>query len=131
MNTPEYKAETTNNPISHLPPKYNKSTMPVINTANNNIEDSTGSFDFAILLQQIFSKLIDNQTNYDLLSGPSSPSSDEKPYYFLSAISLWFVLLVNPILVTIKIFFTEQTLNLFICCRLYLVLLEIFLPFTS
>ena len=121
MYIPEYNTGIANNLVSNLAnfvPKHNESTIPaydyLYDSADNNTSHySGGSQHLATMLQQFFSKMSDNQTTFDLPFGLSSqtdssssslPSSsnDANPYHLLSVISLWFVLLINPIVVIIK-----------------------------
>jgi len=125
MYIPEYNTGIANNLVSNLAiivPKYNESISPtydyLYDSTDHNMSYSGGSQDLEIMLQQFFSKMSDNQTIYDLPSGSSSrtessSSNDAKSYHLLSIISLWFVLLINPIVVKkIKILSTNKT-NLF------------------
>jgi hypothetical protein len=102
MNIPEYNNPVLN--LANIESKYNESLMSIYDDSiDHNMNYSVGSFDFAILLQQFLSKISDNQTTYDLDSSSqaesSSSSDDENSYRLLSIISLWFVLLINPIVV--------------------------------
>jgi hypothetical protein len=119
MYIPEYNTGIANNLVSNLAiiiPKYNESISPtydyLYDSTDHNMSYSGGSQDLEIMLQQFFSKMSDNQTTYDLPSGSSlrkesssslpSSSNDANSYHLLSIISLWFVLLINPIVVKKK-----------------------------
>ena len=124
MNIPEYNTGIPNNLVSNLAqivPKYNdgiSSTYDYLyDTGDQNTSYAGGQQQqhLATMLQQFFSKISDNQTAFDLSFGLSSqakssgslslvsslPSSanDANSYRFLALISLWFVLLINPIVV--------------------------------
>ena len=101
-------------------------------TTNNHLNQTSMSSSgdpqrLASILQQLFFKMSDNRTLYDIppgfseagivpsSSGTLSPSflsvisylpvspSDAESYRLLSVISLWFVLIINPILVNILV----------------------------
>jgi hypothetical protein len=102
------------------------------NNNNNNATNSNfnnGPQHLATILQQLFSKMADNQTTYKSQSNsplfdssssslfptslfsvetvfPSSSSTtmNTKYYHILSYISLWFVLIINPIVVKLNFF---------------------------
>ncbi len=104
MYIPEYNTEIANNLVSNLAnivPKYNENIIPaydyLYDSTDHNMSYSGGPQHLATMLQQFFSKMSDNQTIFDL--SLSSSSNDENSYRFLSIISLWFVLLINPIVV--------------------------------
>ena len=124
MYIPEYNTGITDDLVSnlaHIIPKHNESIIPVddylYDHMKHNGSDYSGeSQHLAAMLQQMFSKMSDNQTAFDLSfqtesSSSSLPSSsnDANPYHLLSVISLWFVLLINPIVVIIKIKSLFQT----------------------
>jgi hypothetical protein len=139
MNILEYNTELVNNLVSNLAnvaPGSNESLFSAYdylydstenNINNNSMSYSGGPQRLATILHQLFSKMSDNQTTYNIpsssdLSGssssdrsalsslplvsffPSSPS-DANSYRLLSIISLWFVLIVNPIVVRIVFVF--------------------------
>lgn len=122
MDIPEYNTGISSELVSNLAllmPKYNES----LNLTSDHVADnsdhhgsySSGSPDLALMLQQFFSKLSDNQTMFDLstslssnaknppqlsfVSSLPSSSNDETSYRLLAIVSLCFVLLINPIVV--------------------------------
>ena len=124
MNIPEYNTGIANNLVSNLAnivPRYNESLMPaydyLYDSTDQNTSYSSGSQHLALMLQQFFSKMSDNQTMFDLspssssqtktspslsfVSSLPSSSNDADSYRFLAIISLCFVLLINPIVVKI------------------------------
>ena len=127
MTIPEYKTELVNS-FTNIIPGSNESSVSVYeylydsteNHVNTSMSNTGDSQHLATILQQLFSKMSDNQTTYKLpssrnlfpsLAGLLSPSSlslasslpqsskNANSYYILSIISLWFVLIVNPIVV--------------------------------
>jgi hypothetical protein len=121
----EYNSELTNHIFSNLVnvvsgQQTNESSFLTYDYLYDNMENNTtttnaspsGSHHLATILQQLFSKMSDNQSAYkppknpDLSSSslsfetllPSS-ASNANSYRLLSLISLWFVLIVNPIVV--------------------------------
>jgi len=126
MNIPEYNTELDNNIVSNLAyiaPGSNESSLSIFdylydstdNNINDNVNHTGGPQHLATILQQLFSKMSDNQTIFNIpssssLSSPSSTgilsrsslpasSNDPNSHNLLSTISLWFVLIVNPIVV--------------------------------
>jgi hypothetical protein len=141
MNIPEYNTELNNNIVSNLAniaPGSNESSLSIFDylydstdkNMNNSVGYSGGPQHLATILQQLFSKMSDNQTMFNIPSGSSlsSPSStgilsrsslpassnDPNSHNLLSAISLWFVLIVNPIVVKKKIFFNFFSKQIFL-----------------
>lgn len=146
MNIPEYNTELVNNVVSnldHLMPGNNESYAAAFDylydSTDNTVEHSSvsssaGSQQLASILQQLFFKISDNRTSYNIppgisgvgsdpsSSGALSPSllsvvsylpvspSDAESYRLLSIISLWFVLIINPILVNILVNIDETRL---------------------
>jgi len=129
MNIPEYNTELDNNLVSNLAniaPGSNESSLSIFdylydstdNNINDNVNHTGGPQHLATILQQLFSKMSDNQTIFNIpssssLSSPSSTgilsrsslpasSNDPNSHNLLSTISLWFVLIVNPIVVKKK-----------------------------
>ena len=141
MNIPEYNTKLTNNIVSSLTnivPGNNESLFSAYdylydsteyNMNNSSMNHFGGSQHLATILQQLFSKMSDNQTTYNIVSSSSSSSSassgvlspsslpfvsflpsssspsDANSYRLLSIISLWFVVIVNPIVVKIAFLF--------------------------
>ncbi len=153
MNIPEYNTDIANNfafNLASIMPKYNESVMPTIDYlydgTDNNTSYSGGSQHLSIMLQQFFLRMSDNQSTFDLISNPlsqtktslslvsslPSSSTNENSYRTLSIISFWFVLLINPIVVKMKIVFKEIISIWFflLSFRFYLVSLVIFLLLT-
>jgi len=105
---------------------YSYDTMEYYNN-NTSSFGSSGSQHLSKILQQLFSKMSDDETlsetslNSNLSSFPASllsfetllPSSANNPnsYRFLSFISFWFVLFVNPIVVNQKQNFLFNTIS--------------------
>lgn len=100
----------------------NESLSPAYDYLYDNIENNnntsysngdSGSHHLAMILQQLFSKMFDNKTSLklqtnSLLSDSSLfpyetflPSSigNKNSYYLFTTISLWFILIINPIVV--------------------------------
>jgi hypothetical protein len=86
----------------------------------DNIENINTSYSvggpqhLATILHQLFSKMANNQTTYKTQSNSAlsdisfetvlpSSTSNKNSYHVLSFISLWFVLIINPIVVNNKI----------------------------
>lgn len=97
------------------------------NNENNNNNNTSSFFGngpqhLATILQQLFHKMADNQTTYKTQSNsplfdsssslfptslysfeavlpPSTSTTNTRFYYILSFLSLWFVLIINPIVV--------------------------------
>ncbi|CAF0858442.1 unnamed protein product [Adineta steineri] len=78
------------------------------NTRNNMTSNTGDSQQFAAMLQQLYSSMSDNQSSYNFPSRSSLSSSSIRKFpassndlnsYILSVVSLWFVLLVNPIVI--------------------------------
>jgi hypothetical protein len=89
---------------------------------NSSYSSGSGSQHLAAILQQLFSKMLDNQTEF--ISQSNSPLSDstssslfptslfsyetflstskntKNSYHLFTSISLWFVLIINPIVVS-------------------------------
>ena len=127
MNMTEYNSELTNHIFSSIAnvvsgQQTNESSFLTYDYLYDNMENNinttnaspSGSHHLATILQQLFSKMSDNQSVYktpknsDLSSSSLSlsfetllPSSttNANSYRLLSLISLWFVLIVNPIVV--------------------------------
>lgn len=130
MNLPEYNTELVNNIVSNLAniiPRTNESFSSTYDyiydsSTDYNMNSTTGSDSqpLEIILQQLFSKMFDNQTVYNVPSSSSvvlsslgnkpssslslvstlpSSSTNVNSYRFLAIISLWFVLIINPIVV--------------------------------
>jgi hypothetical protein len=123
MNIPDYNTELVNSVVSNLVnfmPENNESSLSaydyLYDSGENNMSHSGGSQHLEAILQQLFSKMSDNQTlsNLGLSSSstemkfPSSlsfvstlpaSSNDANSYRILSFISFWFVLIINPIVV--------------------------------
>lgn len=134
MNIPEYNTELFNNIFSNLAnfiPGNNESSLPTYDYLYDNTDHNTnysgGPQHLETILQQLFSKMSDNQTIHNMpsssniafsssSSGVISPSlsivsslpsssNDANSYRLLSIISLWFVLIINPVVVKKKRFF--------------------------
>jgi hypothetical protein len=116
---------STNNILSNLVnvgSGSNENSLSAYDYIYDNIENNNTSYSaagpqhLATFLQQLFSKMSDNKTTYETQSHfPSSsifptslfsyetllPSSisNTNSYHLLSFISLWFVLIINPIVV--------------------------------
>jgi hypothetical protein len=95
------------------------------NENNNSSYSGGGSQHLATILHQLFSKMLDNQTkfisqsNFPLLNSSSSSlfptslfsyetflptsKSNKNSYHLFTSISLWFVLIINPIVVNMSI----------------------------
>ena len=129
MNIPEYNTGIATNIVSNLAnmvPRYNESVLPVYDymydITDQNTSYSGGSQHLETMLEQFFSKMSDNQTTSNfpsssslrtkpsppLFFAPSLPSSssstDGNSFRFLPIISLWFVLLINPVVVKTNYF---------------------------
>lgn len=130
MSIPEYNTELINNIVSNLAnivPKNDSSIATydyIYDSMDHQINSSGGSQHLETILQQLFSKMSDNQTTYNIpskslsaLSSASSSSSlsslsfvsslpslsndnNKNSFHLLSIISFWIVLIVNPIVVT-------------------------------
>jgi hypothetical protein len=134
MNIPEYNTELVNNIVSNLAnivPRNNESFLPaydyLYDSTDHNMSYSGGSQHLETILQQLFSKMSDNQTTHtsslsfssssrvispsslSLVSSLPSSSNDANSYRLLAIISLWFVLIINPVVV--KIDFLERILK--------------------
>jgi hypothetical protein len=147
MNIPEYNTELVNNIVSNLAnivPRNNESLLPaydyLYDSIDHNMSYSGGPQHLETILQQLFSKMSDNQTTHNIPSSSSSSSSlsfvsslpsssnDANSYRLLAIISLWFVLIINPIVVKINfVFLPRISKRIFLLCRFYLVSLVIFL----
>jgi len=146
MNIPEYNTELVNNVVSNLVnivPGNNESLFPVYDylydSADYNMNYSGGPQHLETILQQLFSKMSDNQTTYNipsssgvsfsssrivspsslsLVSSLPSSSNDANSYRLLAIISLWFVLIINPIVVKIHLknfsFFKKKKIKCFV-----------------
>lgn len=125
LNMTEYSTELTNNMVSNLVNAIsgtNESSFSAYDYLYDTIENNnntifstnSGSQQLATMLQHLYNKMSDNQTthksqsNLDLFGSKFSlsyekflPSSttNTNPYWLLSSISFWFVLIVNPIVV--------------------------------
>jgi hypothetical protein len=134
----------------------NESSFSAYDYPYDNIETNNTNYflggpqHLATFLHQLFSKMADNQTTYKTHSNStlsdsgsssifptslfsfetflSSSTIDTNSYHILSFISLWFVLIINPIVVNNELFIFEILFFLFI--RFYLVLWVIFLQHT-
>ena len=133
MNIPEYNTGIANDLVSNLAllmPKYNHTILPtndyLHDSTDQNASYSNEPNDLALMLQQFFSKLSDNQTMFDLATSsssdtkspptlsfvsslPSTSTDDENSYRLLAIVSLCFVLLINPIVVSTKILFDPSS----------------------
>jgi len=117
--------------LVNVPSGTNESSSFAYDYLYDNIETTNTNYSvggpqhLATILHQLFSKMADNQTTYktqsnSVLSDSSSSSlfptsllsfetvlpssiSNKNSYYVLSFISLWFVLIINPIVVNNKI----------------------------
>lgn len=121
MNIFTYSTELIHNNVSNFVnviPDNNESNLSAYDhhydntgiSMNNTMEYSGGLQHLSIIFQQFFSKISDNHSTYDassslssawpgILVPPSSAMNGASSYRFLSFISLWFVLIFNPILV--------------------------------
>ena len=128
----EYSTELVNkvdSNLSHAVPRNNESFPSaydhVYDNADNTVHNDTmpdfaGSQHLVMILQQLFSKMSDNSTLYNVhsssfdsaLSFSPSTASAADSYHLLSAVSLWFVLIVNPILVSALADSSFDTLHL-------------------
>ncbi|CAF1382633.1 unnamed protein product [Rotaria sordida] len=108
------------------------------NNMNNNMSYSGGLQHLSTMFQQLLSKISDNQTTYNISSSslssslseilfPSSLSSgsslsssynDANSYRLLSIISLWFVLILNPILILFGAIGNLLTIYILINCNI-------------
>jgi len=135
MNIPEYNTELVNNIVSNLAnivPRNNDSFLPaydyLYDSTDHNMSYSGGPQHLETILQQLFSKMSDNQTTHNipsslsfsssssrvmspsslsLVSSLPSSSNDANSYRLLAIISLWFVLIINPFVVKKIDFFKE------------------------
>jgi hypothetical protein len=145
MNIPEYNTELDNNLVSNLAnitPGSNESSLSIFdylydstdNNINDNVNHTGGPQHLATILQQLFSKMSDNQTIFNIPSSSSlssasstgilsqslpASSNDPNSHNLLSTISFWFVLIVNPIVVKKNLFkcFSKQIFLDFIWCH--------------
>ncbi|CAF3059868.1 unnamed protein product [Rotaria sp. Silwood2] len=119
-------------------PTYDYLNDHTENNMNNNMSYSGGLQHLSVMFQQLLSKISDNQTTYNTssssLSSPFSgtlfssslsfvsslPSSvnDANSYRLLSIISLWFVLILNPILILFGVIGNFLTIYILINCNI-------------
>jgi hypothetical protein len=116
MNMPEYNTELVNNIVSNLANMVTRSNENSLlshdysyDSTDYNMSHAAGPQHLETILEQLFSKMSDNQTTYNIPSSsslsssgiifPLSSSNDANPYRLLAIISLWLVLIINPIVV--------------------------------
>jgi hypothetical protein len=125
MNIPEYNTDLANvfSNLAYLIPGNNESSHSTddyfYDSREYNMSYTGGSQHLESILQQLFSKMSDNETassvslsslstgmkfpsSLSLISTFPSSSNDANSFRILSFISLWFVLIINPIVVKKK-----------------------------
>ena len=141
MNIPDYNTDLANNVFSNLANlisgnnESSRSTDDYFyDNREYNLTYAGGSQHLESILQQLFSKMSDNETassgslstgirfpsSLSLVSTLPSSSNDANSFRILSFISLWFVLIINPIVVKKrKVYLIKKIFYFFL--RFYLV----------